>query len=272
MSKVSVFEYLDYVDYIKNYIESLPLNGRGFKKQMADSINCQMSFITHVLNRDKEFNGEQLFKLSALFDLNLEERDYLLELLSYNRAGTTELKNFYLNKLKLKKEEHGILQKRFKETQELTQADQVKYYSDWLFGAIHMCSTVPGLQKLSVLKKRFNVESERLIEIITFLSNTGLVKYDGVSIAPGKTNLYVGKSSPLVTQNHTIWRLKALNDLNNETDRDLHYTLCFSASEADWPQLRERIVEAIGDCLKIIRPSKEEKVGMLCIDFQEVVK
>lgn len=270
MAKASIFEYLDYLEFIKDFIAGLPNKGRGFKKEMADALNCQMSFITHVFNRDKDFSSEQLYKLSPLFNLNLEESDYLMDLLAYNRAGTVELKKYYLNKLKIKKEEHNLLQKRFKETQELSQTDQLQYYSDWLYGAIHMCSTVPSLQKISTLKKHFNLDGKKLMEIVTFLSNSGLVKFDGQSITPGKTNLYIGKSSPLVTQNHTIWRVKALNDLKHETEEDLHYTLCFSASVEDWPKIREKIVEAIGDCLKIIRPSKEEKIGMLCIDFQEV--
>ena len=266
----NIYAYLDYVDFLENHLKTLPNMGRGVRKKMAEALNCQMAFITHVFNRDKDFSSEQLYKLSPLFHLNAEESDYLMDVLACNRAGTIELKNFYLNKLKVKREEHNLLQKRLKETQELSQKDQLQYYSDWLYGAIHMCSTVPSLQRLSNLKKHFNLDSKKLIEIVTFLANSGLVKFDGQSITPGKTNLYIGKNSPLVTQNHTIWRVKALNDLKHETDKDLHYTLCFSGSEEDWPKIREKIVEAIGDCLKIIRPSKEEKIGMLCIDFQEV--
>ena len=61
-----------------------------------------------------------------------------------------------------------------------------------------------------------------------------------------------------------------MHDLQKVKPLDLHYSLCFSASQKDLPILREKILEAIEDCLKVIRPSKEEKLGLLCLDLQEL--
>lgn len=270
MNSVKVFQYLDYLKYIEDYSLSLPQKGRGFRKLMADQLGCQMSFITHVMSGQKDFSSEQLFKLAEIFHLNDEEKDYFMHLHAYNRAGTSELKKYYLAKLKLLKQEYSSLQNSFKETQELSIEDQAIYYSDWLYSAIQVAATVPDLQNITTLKNYFHLNHKALTKIVDFLSKKGFITFDGQKIGPGKTSIYFGNKSELVHQFHRNWRIKLADDLQNRRDIDFHYSLCFSAAEKDFPIIKETIVRAVEECMKIITPSKEEKLGVMCFDFKEL--
>lgn len=270
MSNISIFEYLDYRKFLSDLIKSRPNQGRGERKNLAKVLNCQMAFLTHVFNGEKDFGHENMFKIAEYFHLNVDEQEYLLMMLSYNRAGTNELKSFYKSKLLLKKEQYNLLKNRLQENQNLGIEDQARYYSHWLYGAVHMAATVPKLQSVTKISEYFDVKETDLKDILEFLAAKGLIILESGKVLPGNAHLYVPSDSPLVNQNHTIWRMKALNDLKTNKSDDLHYSLCFSASEKDWPILREKMLEAINDCLKVIRPSKEEKLGLLCVDFQEV--
>jgi len=266
----NIYAYLDYVDFLENHLKTLPNMGRGVRKKMAEALNCQMAFITHVFNREKHFSSEHIFKLAELFEFNSDEIEFLITLHSYNRAGTVELKSFYKKTLDHKREQYKLLKNRLSETQSLSIEVQSEYYSHWLYGAVHMASTVPQLQTREALRDYFKITNKELSPIVDFLSKAGLVSSESGKILPGKANIYIGKESPLVNQHHSIWRLKALNDLKKDREDDIHYSLCFSVSQEDWSALREKIINSINEYLQIIRPSKEEKLGLICIDFQEV--
>jgi hypothetical protein len=268
--KHSLFQYLDYRKFLDDLIKSKPEKGRGERKKLADALDCQMAFVTHVMNGDKDFNHEQGLKAAKHFNLNEAETEFFLDLISHNRAGTRELRTFFEKRLSERKNTQEQLKNRLNEHQNLRQEDQAQYYSHWLYGAIHMASTVPALANVTALMKHFNLPEKDLMPILEFLSTNGLIIMESGTIKPGKAHLFLDASSPLTNQNHTIWRVKALNDLKENYVDDLHYSLCFSASHKDWPVIREHLLAAINDCLKVIRPSKEEKLGMICIDLQGV--
>jgi len=248
--RTHIYGYLDYRSYIKDLIASQPLNGRGERKKISEALNCQMSFITHVFNGEKDFSPEQIFKIAELYHLNENEKEFLIEMLSYNRAGTLELKDYFGKKLILKKEQFKLLKNRLQETQSLTLEAQAEYYSHWLYGAIHIAATIPSLQSIGKLAKYFNISEVELRHILNFLSKNNLTVLENGKIKIGKAHLFVGKDSPLSNQHHSIWRIKALNDLKQNKPEDFHYSLCFSVSEKDWPVLREKLLETIYDCLK----------------------
>lgn len=268
--KVNIFEYLDYRKFIGDIIESRPSKGYGERKKLAEALNCQMAFITHVLNSEKDFNHEQILKVATYFALSESEREYLIDLLSFNRAGTKELKDIYRQRMREKQDGQLDLKNRFKETSSLNLEDQAKYYSHWLYGAVHVASSIPGLQSVPALANYFNIDESELLPILEFLASKGIVLLEGGQVRVGNTRLYVAKDSPLANQHHSIWRLKALHDLNSTDPQDFHYSLCFSVAKKDWPIIREKLVSAIDDCLKTIRPSKDEKMGLICVDFQKV--
>ncbi|MFA5584378.1 MAG: TIGR02147 family protein [Bacteriovoracaceae bacterium] len=132
---VSVFDYLNYLDFIRDYSESLPKSGRGFRKLLSEHLSCQISFISHVLSGDKDLSAEQAFKASELFSFSDIEREYFMNLHGYNRAGTHELKNFYLERLDGLKSKNNASLKQEMSSQVLSFVDQAIYFSEWFYSA-----------------------------------------------------------------------------------------------------------------------------------------
>lgn len=270
MKEITIFDYLDYLMFIKDYIECLPNNGRGFRKILSDKLNCQMSFISHVLNGDKDLTIEQAFKVSELFPFSAEEKEYWINLHSYNRAGTVDLKNYYLAKLGTIKSNYQAQSNKSMSTDALSFVDQAIYYSSWFYSAIHMGSYIPHLQNTEKMRRYLDLDKASFNEAIEFLASRNLINLEGEKMTPGKMNLYVETSSVLMSQYHNSWRLKLMEEYKKRKETDLNFTLCFSISDKDFSKMRQDILKLIEENLKMIETSKEEKLGFLCIDLKEL--
>jgi uncharacterized protein (TIGR02147 family) len=268
--KDSFFQYLDYKRLIVDLIESKPHAGRGERKHLATSLGCQMAFITHVLNGEKDFSTEQILKVARHFNFNERETEYLVDLHAENRAGTSDLRGFYRRRLDSMRSQYESLKHRLDENQTLSLADQAQYYSNWLYAAVHMATTIKGLQEVGALADHFKLPEAELIPILEFLSNRKLINFKTGQVLPGIRHVYIDADSPLVQQHHAIWRAKTIHDLRSSRSEDMHYSLCFTISEKDWPVIREALVRTVKQCLKIIRPSSEEKLGHLSIDLEAI--
>ena len=268
--KTSIFQYLDYRALVLDLIKLRPSGGRGERKKLATALGCQMAFVTHFLNGAKDISAEQAIKIAKYFSFKASELEYFVELVAYSRAGSAELREFYLQQLKKMQRQFESLQSRLDEDQSLSLNDQAKYYSHWLYSAIHMAATIPELQSVTALARHFHLPDTDLIPVIEFLSGKGLVKFEMGNVRPGKKHIYISSDSPFVQHHHMIWRTRLLQDNRLANSDDLQYSLCFTASEKDWPAIREVLVRSISDCLQTIRPSPEEKLGALCIDLRSL--
>jgi uncharacterized protein (TIGR02147 family) len=268
--KFRIFNYLDYRALLLDLIESRPERGRGERKRLAQTLGCQMAYITHVLNGQKALGPEQGLKLAAHFNFNEGECEYFLDLLAYDRAGTKELREFYLRRLKGKQKEYGSLKIRLDENQSLSESDQARYYSHWLYAAIHMASTIPALQTVEKLSRYFNLTQQELAPILEFLESKGLVRVALGAVASRIKNIYIGSDSPFVQYHHMLWRARMMQADRPPRAEDLQYSLCFSTSAKAWAQIREGLVRSIDENLQIIRPSADEQIGFLGIDLRQL--
>lgn len=266
--KASVFSYLDYRKLIHDLLKSLPKAGRGGRKNWAMALHCQNAFVTHVLKGEKDLSAEQALKTAKHFNFKTSETEYFLDLVAHNRAATRELREFFLNRLHVKREQFESLKNRLDEKTSLSLEDQARYYSHWLYAAVHMAITIPDLQNVESLANYFNVSTEEILAIVEFFASRGLAKMEMGRIEPGVTHVYVGADSPFVQHHHMIWRSKSMQDNSTVSTEDLQYSLCFTASKKDWQMIRENLVRAIEDSLTVIRPSEAEKLGMLCVDLR----
>lgn len=270
MMKHSLFEYLDYRQYLIDILEEQSKTVKASKTRLAAALNCQLPFISQVLSGEKDLSLEQIQKLSEHFDFSEEEANYMIDLLSYCRAGTEALKSIFLNRLKKGKLEHDQKVMELKESQVLTLEDQVQYYSSWHYPALHVATTIPELQSIDALKQYFKLTDVEVETVLGFLLRKGIVKNTEGRIQAEQKRIYVDGRQPIVTHHHAIWRNKILHDLKKQKDEDIHFTLCFSATEDDFKLLRERLLQVIAENIKTIRASKEEKLGLFCIDLQGI--
>lgn len=268
--KKSIYAYTDYKAFLLDLMESHPNGGRGQRKALADAINCQVAYVTHVFSGANHFSLEQTEAAARHFSLSKEETEFLLLILQQNRAGTVELRQFFDRLIKEHREKHNLLKDRLKIKDTLTREDQAMYYSSWQYAAIHIALTVPKLRTVERLSERFQIPTARVLEILNFLCTKGLATKTLNSYQTTQPFLHLENDSPLIAKHHGNWRIRTVQNLDNNIKENLHYSLAFSVARDDLPKIRERLMRALEDCADIIKPSKEEEVACLCLDLFQI--
>jgi uncharacterized protein (TIGR02147 family) len=266
--KISFFAHLDYKALVLFLLENTAEGPHGRRKRLAEALGCQVSFLSQVLAGDKHFNLEQIEKVARYFNLSEAEEDYLFDLLSYNRAGSVHLKQKLLRRINRIREEQDSLKNKLREKHTLSKADQSVYYSSWAYAAIHMACTIPSLQTFDSLMQALKLSREQISTVAKFLTGKQIVEIRDGKIIPLQQNVFIGKDSPLVAKHHLNLRSKLIGEVAFEKPEDLTYSLFFSASREDLPRIKALLVDAIADCLAVIRPTKEERLGAIAIDLK----
>jgi uncharacterized protein (TIGR02147 family) len=263
----SVYEYTDYKRFLNEFIASQPNKGRGLRKNLAEAIRCQVAYVSHVLSGNYHFSIEQAEAASRFFDLSSDDAEYFVLLVSENRAGTHELKEFFKKLLKQRNEKNSLLKNRVKIKETLGREDQTTYYSHGHYAAIHMALTIPKLRTRSALEKQFKLSAKRVQEVLEFLTSRGLAKKDGTQYLPSGIALHLESDSPLIPRHHSNWRMAAMQSFEDPHQQDLHYSGVVTCSEKDIPRVREKLTKCLAECIQIIQSSPEEQVAALCFDW-----
>jgi uncharacterized protein (TIGR02147 family) len=239
------------------------------KTQLAIHLNCQSSFISQVLNGDKtHFSLEHIKKISVFLQLSVEETDYLILMCLYERAGSVDLKDHFLQKLKEIQERHqDINQKINKRGQGLSAEQKATYYSHWGYMAAHMLVSIPELATLEKLQEQLKISDKFLNEIVDFLLECELIQKKGNKFSIGKTRIHLDKKSPFVKTLHQNWRHKAIESLSEDNDFDLHYSSVLVLSKKDSLKIKDLILNFIKEKEVILAPSAEEQMVVLNLDY-----
>lgn len=269
MSK-SIYEYSNYKIYLRDLIDSYPNGGRGVRKALAESIRCQLGYITQVLSGDNHFSLEQAEASARYFSLNKDERDFFLNLVQFNRAGTKSLKLYFDAQLLELRERNNLLKTRLKIKETLPANDQAIYYSNWQFSTIHMLLTLDDFNTPNKISERLNLSADRALEVLEFLCRSGLAYKEGNLYKSRNPILHLEKDSPYLPTHHTNWRSKSIQSLDSIKKDDLHYSLTFTIAKKDMPKVREILTQALESCSHVIQASKEDQIAALCLDLFEI--
>lgn len=265
-----IFEYDGYKNYITDYIKSRPKNGYGLKQAFANAAGCQVAYISHVLNGDNHLSNEQAEAIGRFMGLNEEELEFLLLLVNKERAGTTSLKKLYSKIMAEKCEAYSNLKNRMKIKEALTVEDQAIYYSKWYYSAIHMLVTIPEYRTPEKICAYLNLPLKNVRQVLEFLTARSVLALVKNEYVVKGSFLHLEKSSPLLNNHHQNWRNRAINSLANEKEFDLHFSSCFTLSEKDIKKIRTMISTYIEEISDVVKPSKEERLCALNIDYFEI--
>ncbi|MGK5085700.1 TIGR02147 family protein [Bdellovibrionota bacterium FG-1] len=274
MEQISVFDYLDYRQYLVRLIRSRPRKGRGMKSALSAAAGCQMAYLSRILGSQADFSLEQADAVSLYLGHSEQETHFFLLCVQYARAGTERLRGRFRKELEEIRKRRLILKERFQVKTTLSVEDQTTYYSTWLYSAIHMCASVPALQNKEVMAAHLGISVTKVAEILEFLLGTGMVAFENGSYHLGTARLHLGNDSPLISKHHTNWRIQGIRsfdrDDKSQKNEDLHYTSIISLSRADQVKLKNLIVKTIDEFNALVAPSPEEEVHCLALDFFRV--
>lgn len=263
---VVLFDYQDYRIYVLDLLKTKP---RGEQGRMARSIGVSSSLLSLILKGEKNLTPEQALELTEFLALPELDADYFINLVEYDRAGTTKLKSRIRKKLSQLKEQANKVSRRVKKDTELSDEALSIYYSSWLYTAVRNYSSIGEFKTVPEIVEKFDLTPTQAHQAVQFCLENGLLKKAGNGFTYGAKNTHIGNDSPWVNNHHHNWRHKAFEKMERRQEQDLFYTCPMSLSIKAAETIRKLLPEFIQQVLKIVGPSASEKVMCWNMDWFE---
>jgi len=266
-----IYNFNDYRTFLKHLLKTSPKKGHGVRSQWAKAMNCQVAYVSHILKNLYEISIEQAEGLSRYLALSKEETEFFLLLVQKERAGTHQLKQFFLKLIEEKIKQRQHIRNRMKIKTSLSIEDQAIYYSSWIYAAVHIILTIPFYQDSpEKIAKYFNESLATIRRVLDFLETRNLIRVNNGHFSVLNNYLFINKDSPLFSHQQSFWRQKAIESIYKNNSEEIHFASLFTASETDIKKIKEILLKSIEESTEIIKPSKEEKLYTICMDFFEV--
>jgi uncharacterized protein (TIGR02147 family) len=266
----SVYEASDYRSYLLGYLRAQPKKGRGLRGQWAEAAGCQVAYVSHVLGGTNDFSLEQAEAISRQIGHSKEEQEYFVLLVQKARSGTNQLRQFFQNMLNEKLAHHHNIRHRMKIKETLKIADQAIYYSKWYYAAIHILLTIPEYRTATAISQYFAIPLAETKEYLEFLETRQLIELKSGHYSVRGAFLHISKDSPLFFHQQISWRQRAIDSVYKNRPDEVHFASCFSLSAKDVDRIKALLSQTIETSTEIIKPSKEERLYSICLDFFEV--
>jgi hypothetical protein len=265
---MSIFNNKSLRSYLKQYIQGLPKRGRGEVSRIARHLRVSTTLVSQVLSGQKTFTMEQTKELGSFLGLGKLESDYLLLLVLAERAGNSELRKHWEEKLEEARAKSLHVANRVSTDRQLTDTERAVFYSSPLYSAVRLfTSTAKEGKSLDEICARFELARAKANGILSFLVQTGLCAEKNGRFAMGAQKTHLEQGSPFLLRHHGNWRMRALTRGEDLSAEELMYTAPVSLSKKDFAKLREEMLGFIDQFLKKVHASPAEEVACFNMDF-----
>lgn len=264
----SVFEHLDYRDYIKERLRALPKKGHGEAKKIAKQLGVSSTFISQALAGDRQLTSEHAQILSEYFSLTQLESDYFHYLIQWDRAGTLSLRKYIEGKMEKVKKDSLQLVHRVAAQRVFSDEEKSIFYSSPIYSAVHLFTSTQGKGRtLEDIAQRFELSLTKAAQVLRFLREVNLVTEKAGHFQMGTQSTHLENSSPHLLKHLANWRIKAIQASDSLTDQEMMYTSQVSLSVEDFHLLRERMAQFIKSFLETVHASPAEEVACFNLDW-----
>ena len=264
-------DFTDYKVFLKNWLEGRRALRRGLRSSLAKAADCQAAFVSQVLNGKPHFSPEQALGIAGFMQLSPAETKYFMSLLQLARAGTRELRTYWLSELNSQRLELLNLKNLVGEARVLTNEEKNLYYSSWIYVVVHMLVTIPKYRTIKEIAVAANLSVASVQGALDKLVSLGLVIISGEDFLPGNAQMHLPSDSPMILQHHGNLRAKALDHIARGREKGVHYSTISSLSVKDAQKLRSRLTEVVREYTETVRESPEETLVGFNLDFYELI-
>lgn len=270
MDQIKIYNYDSYKEFVTDLVKTFPSNGRGVYLKLANHLRTHTTLISQIFRGERELTMEQGHGLCDFFKLDTKEKRYFLTMLSYAKAGSFELRNYYKSEMQSIKEDAERLKNRLNVDKKLSDQEMARFYSNPIYSTIRLLTSIEGKQDVDSISKKLNIAKETVEEIVSFLLETGLCLEENGLILMGPSKTHIPENSPYVINHHRNWRIKGLESQAKKAPTDLFYSGPMTLSEDDAKKVKEIISTSLQDIYQVLGPSKSEKLYCLNFDWFEV--
>lgn len=261
----SLFDYQSYKSYLSDLLAAGP---RGLQTQLAAAISCQPTYLIRVLRDKPHLTEDQGFRAARFLKLSSYEFEYFLNLVRFGRASDEGLRQYYASILKSRASSAQQVKNRIRaEDVETSLQSQVTYYSSWQPSIIHLATSCPHLQTARELAQRFLLDIEKVREILEFLRENGLVKFETGKYQHAGKSIHLPKGSPLHRPFQRVRRERIYQSLERDSEDDLHFSSAFATSRKHIRDLRATFLKMIEESHRDLEKTKSEELMLFALDF-----
>ncbi len=263
-----VFNFDQYQSYLLHRMQESA--ERGTLARWSEAAQCQRSHLSRVLAGTLHLTMEQAFRLAKYFHLDPDAENYFLKLVEFERAGDSRYKEKLKNELHAIRESQEDFSQRLNYAQLKATEQEILYYSNWYWGAIHILVSVPKYQKDVAIAQRLQLPIEIVRECLKKLEEFKLIEFKNDRWHFTSPHVHLTKKSPYNVINQSSWRNRAVIDTQAPNSDGLHYTVVQTMSLKDAKKIKMMLFQAIDDYTKIANPSREEELFCFNCDFFQV--
>ena len=261
-----IFEFLNYRDYLKSKLGEKGAR-TGQKKALSEHLKVHTTLVSQIVLGKAELSLEQAEGANAFFGHSPDESEYFMLLVLKQRAGTQALESRWKQKIDQMRSQYLNIGKRIEPEAEIDPRDQAKFYSSYLYGAIHALVSIKQFQTAEALAELLNRSLKDINERLAFLIKLGLVIEKNGRLSYGPQHIHLSSDSFLIKQHHNNWRLQAMQSLEDPAKNDLHYSAALTLSREDAYKIKDSLIQNLQQNVKVISESKEEVAYVYCMDF-----
>jgi plasmid maintenance system antidote protein VapI len=270
MKKVQIFSYISYKKYLLNQL--FEQEGRGALSRLAETIGCQRSYLSRVINKDLHLTMDQAYLAAQFFQLNKNETEYFMCLVELDRCANKKYREFLQQKLLGLRQRLESLSDRtsrvvYQPTQNEDAARMTKYFSHWAWSAIHFLSSSRNYQTVEKIAHKLNLNEDFVKDIALGLKQNEMVEYDGKIIRYKGGDFHIPKESVFNYLHHQNWRGRALQDAIQPGSDGLHYSCVQTIEKSDYLKLKAMMIDFIENSKNVMNPSAPEEGVVICLDL-----
>jgi uncharacterized protein (TIGR02147 family) len=268
---MTVFDFSTYRTYLRAALEA-PGKRSGIKARVAEAMDSQPAFLSRVLVGQASLSLEQADKVSHFLGHTADEHHFFLLLLQHERAGSVRLKAYFRKQIEEEKNKRKSVSKQIQAKTGLSEKAESRYYSSWVFAAVHTLLSIEDLQTPEALASALNLPVALIQEVLRFLVEHGLAEAKGSQYKTGFIYVHLKADSDQILRHHSNWRLKSLERLNQPIDGDVRYSGVVTLDEECVARIRESLVENLKRNLSLIEAAPARTAYVLNVDFFRLCK
>lgn len=254
---MNLYEYFSYKTYLIDLISKTQIK----VSVLAEMAGCNRSYFSQMINGKVQLTSDHIINLAEGLEFSELEKEYFITLCLLERSSLISTKEILEKKLINLRQKSLVLSKKIKDegkSFELTDEMKGEYYSSWLYGQIHILTSIEDFQTSESIASRLNISHSLVKKILNRLREMRLVTKKEKNYIHQAGNLHIPHNSPYNAVNHMNWRMRALQKI--QEDDGIHYTATFSISKKDVPLLKSQLLEFIKKQRNVIGASGVEEV------------
>lgn len=270
MNDKTLYECNSHIEYLNSVFDPRKAR-RGIKAKFSEHLRIQPAFLSQVLSGKYSLSVEQADLANQFFEHSNEDSNFFILLVSRDRAGTSTLKAYYEEQLKTILQKRLLISERIGKKTEVRESAKNEYYSSWVYSAVHVICTIEGVSSKQDIARLLQLPIDLVSKVIEFLIENELIIKKNGKFEWTNSWVRIDKNSPHIIRHHSNWRIQAINNLEIQTNNDLHYSGVFSISQKTARTIKDLLMESVKENLKRIEESSEEDVYVLNVDFFSII-